>query len=135
MGDFLPSSSSASSEEEEHEPVNMSTRKMQAILLGLHENLTEAIDHLKTFRQYTKCEHSYKVQRVLTKENRKIFHTKYASIEDVIEFWMPLWEDEGRVSENGRYIRLGEEATLIGEQPEKKIDVYDLYVKLEVLFV
>ena len=124
-------SASASSEEEQP----FSTRKMQALLLGLHEDLTDAIDHLKKVTKAAKGQNSYKVQRVLKKDIRKIFDTKYASIEDLIEFWMPLWTDEGRVCDNGRNIKLGDEAKLIGLEPEKKVDIYDLYEKLEVLFV
>jgi hypothetical protein len=52
-----------------------------------------------------------------------------------MEFWMPLWQDEGRVYENGRKIRLGEEARLIELPAEKKVDIYDLYIKMDKLFV
>ena len=136
MGDFLPSdSASSASSEEQEEQQPFSTRKMQALLLSLHEDLTESINHLKMVTKAAKGQNSYKVQRVLKKDIRKIFDTKYASIEDLIEFWMPLWTDEGRVCDNGRNIKLGDEAKLIGLEPEKKVDIYDLYEKLEVLFV
>jgi len=147
MGDFLPSdsgsyvsSASASSScdekrKEKGQEKPFSTRKMQVLLLGLHDDLTEAINHLKKVSKAAKGQNSYKVQRVLKKDIRKIFETKYASIEDLIEFWMPLWEDEGRVCDNGRNIKLGEEARLLGLEPEKKVDIYDLYEKLEVLFI
>jgi hypothetical protein len=129
------SSSASSSEDQSQDEQPFSTKRLQALLADLHADLTESIHHLKTIKKQTRAENSYKVQRVLKREHRDIFNTKYASIEDIVEFWMPLWQDEGRVYENGRKIRLGEEARLIELPSEKKVDIYDLYIKMEELFV
>jgi len=129
------SSSASSTEDQSQDEQPFSTKRLQGLLRDLHADLTESIHHLKTIKKQTRAENSYKVQRVLKREHRDIFNTKYASIEDIVEFWMPLWQDEGRVYENGRKIRLGEEARLIDLPPEKKVDIYDLYIKMEQLFV
>lgn len=128
-------SSASSSEDQSQDEQPFDTKRLQGLLRDLHADLTESINHLKTIKKQARAENSYKVQRVLKREHRDIFNTKYASIEDIVEFWMPLWQDEGRVYENGRKIRLGEEARLIDLPPEKKVDIYDLYIKMEQLFV
>ena len=125
----------SSSEDQSQGEQPFSTKRLQALLADLHDDLTESINHLKTIKKQARAENSYKIQRVLKREHRDIFNTKYASIEDIMEFWMPLWQDEGRVYENGRKIRLGEEARLIDLPPEKKVDIYDLYIKMDKLFV
>jgi len=129
------SSSASSSEDQSQEEQPFDTTRLQALLTDLHADLTESINHIKKIKKQTRAQHSYKVQRVLKREHREIFKTKYASIEDIVEFWMPLWQDEGRVYENGRKIRLGEEARLIDLPPEKKVDIYDLYIKMDELFI
>jgi hypothetical protein len=131
----MSSSASESTEDQSQEEQPFNTKRLQGLLRDLHADLTESINHLKTIKKQARAENSYKVQRVLKREHRDIFNIKYASIEDIVEFWMPLWQDEGRVYENGRKIRLGEEARLIGLPPEKKVDIYDLYIKMEGLFV
>jgi hypothetical protein len=125
----------SSSEDQSQGEQPFSTKRLQALLADLHDDLTESINHLKTIKKQARAENSYKIQRVLKREHRDIFNTKYASIEDIMEFWMPLWQDEGRVYENGRKIRLGEEARLIELPAEKKVDIYDLYIKMDKLFV
>jgi hypothetical protein len=127
--------SSSSSEDQSQGEQPFDTKRLQALLADLHDDLTESINHLKTIKKQARAENSYKIQRVLKREHRDIFNTKYASIEDIVEFWMPLWQDEGRVYENGRKIRLGEEARLIELPAEKKVDIYDLYIKMDKLFV
>lgn len=131
----MSSSASESTEDQSQDNQPFDTKRLQDLLADLHADLTESINHLKTIKKQARAENSYKVQRVLKREHRDIFNTKYASIEDIMEFWMPLWQDEGRVYENGRKIRLGEEARLIDLPPEKKVDIYDLYIKMEQLFV
>ena len=131
----MSSSASESTEDQSQDEQPFSTKRLQGLLADLHADLTESIHHLKTIKKQARAENSYKVQRVLKREHRDIFNTKYASIEDIVEFWMPLWQDEGRVYENGRKIRLGEEARLIDLPPEKKVDIYDLYIKIDKLFV
>jgi hypothetical protein len=131
----MSSSASESTENQSQDEQPFDTKRLQGLLRELHADLTESINHLKTIKKQARAENSYKVQRVLKREHRDIFNTKYASIEDIVEFWMPLWQDEGRVYENGRKIRLGEEARLIDLPPEKKVDIYDLYIKMEQLFV
>ena len=131
----MSSSASESTEDQSQDNQPFDTKRLQDLLADLHADLTESINHLKTIKKQARAENSYKVQRVLKREHRDIFNTKYASIEDIMEFWMPLWQDEGRVYENGRKIRLGEEARLIDLPPEKKVDIYDLYIKMDKLFV
>jgi hypothetical protein len=122
-------SSSESSEEEE----SFNTKRLQKALECLYDDITDSIHRVKVLRKKSKAIRSSLVVRELTKEAREIFNMTEASTKDIIDFWIPLWKDEGRIT--GRYIRLGEEAALLGLEPEKKIDLYDLYDRLDCLFV
>jgi hypothetical protein len=48
---------------------------------------------------------------------------------------MPLWKEEGRISENGKEICLGVEAQLLGLEQDEIIDIYRLYRKMLKLLV
>jgi hypothetical protein len=97
--------------------------------------LTESIHTVKSLRKKSKAMRESLIVRELTKEAQEIFNMTEASAKDIVNFWLPLWKEEGRVSESGRYIRLGEEAAILGLKPEKKVDIYDLYDLLDCLFV
>jgi hypothetical protein len=121
----------SSSESSDDEPFN--TKRLQKALEGLYDDLTDSMHRMKALRKKSKAIRSSLIVRELTKEAQEIFNMTEASAKDIIDFWIPLWKDEGRVT--GRYIRLGEEAALLGLTPEKKVDIYDLYDHLDCLFI
>lgn len=123
----------SSSESSDDEPFN--TRRLRKILTDLHNDLTESIHTVKSLRKKSKAIRESLIVRELTKEAQEIFNMTEASTKDIINFWLPLWKEEGRVSESGRYIRLGEEAAILGLKPEKKVDIYELYDLLDCLFI
>lgn len=125
--------SSSESSDGSSEPFN--TRRLQNILIGLHNDLTDSIHRVRKLRKKSKTISNSLIVRELRKDAREIFNMTEASAKDIIDFWLPLWKDEGRVSNSGRFIRLGEEASLLGLKAEKKVDIYDLYDHLECLFV
>lgn len=124
-------SSSGGSVSSDDEPFN--TKRLQNALEGLYDDLTDSIHRMKSLRKKSKAIRSSLIVRELTKEAQEIFNMTDASAKDIIDFWLPLWKDEGRVT--GRSIRLGEEAALLGLKPEKKVDMYELYDHLDCLFV
>ena len=124
---------SSSDDSSPDEPFN--TRRLQNILVGLHNDITDSIHMVKALRKKSKAIRSSLIVRELTKEASEIFNMSEASAKDIIDFWLPLWKHEERISDSGRFIRLGEEATLLGLTPEKKVDMYDLYERLDCLFV
>jgi hypothetical protein len=126
-------SSSEGSVSSDEEPFN--TKRLQKALECLYDDITDSIHRVKSLRKKSKAVRSSLIVRELTKEAQEIFNMTDASSKDIIDFWLPLWKDEGRVSDSGRYIRLGEEAALLGLEPEKKIDLYDLYDRLDCLFI
>jgi hypothetical protein len=125
--------SSSESSCSDDEPFN--TSRLRKILTDLHDDLTESIHTVKSLRKKSKSIRESLIVRELTKEAQEIFNMTEASAKDIVNFWLPLWKEEGRVSESGRYIRLGEEAAILGLKPEKKVDIYDLYDLLDCLFV
>jgi hypothetical protein len=123
--------SSSESSDSSEEP--FTTRRLQNILDGLYDDLTDSIYKVKALRKKSKAIRESLVVRELTKDAQEIFNMTEASPQDIIDFWLPLWKEERRVI--GRYIRLGEEASLLGLTPEKKIDIYEIYDTLDCLFV
>jgi hypothetical protein len=75
---------------------------------------------------------NYRKKRVLTELAQAVLPFKEASLKDLLDFWMPLWKDEGRVS--GRQIRLGAEAILLGFDEESVQDLYDVCKRMIRLF-
>ena len=122
--------SSSESSCSDDEPFN--TSRLRKILTDLHNDLTESIHTVKSLRKKSKAMRESLIVRELTKEAQEIFDMTEASAKDIVNFWLPLWKEEGRVSESGR---LGEEAAILGLKPEKKVDIYDLYDLLDCLFV
>lgn len=108
----------------------MDTSKLVGLLESLYDDLTEcAID----MRQLSKTfKDNYRKKRVLTQLAQEVFPFKEASLKDLLDFWMPLWKDEGRVS--GRQIRLGAEALLLGFDEESVQDLYDVCKRMILLF-
>ena len=121
------------SSSDDEEPFN--TKRLRKALECLYDDLTDSIYRVKALRKKSKAIRSSLTVRELTKEASEIFNMTEASAKDIIDFWLPLWKDEGRVSDSGRYVRLGDEAALLGLKPEKKIDIYDLYDHLDCLFI
>jgi hypothetical protein len=108
----------------------MDTRKLVGLLESLYDDLTEcAIDMRKLSKSF---KDSYRKKRTLTELAQEVLPFKEASLKDLLDFWMPLWKDEGRVS--GRQIRLGAEALLLGFDEESVQDVYDVCKRMILLF-
>lgn len=108
----------------------MDTRKLVELLESLYDDLTEcAIDMRKLSKVF---KDKYRKKRVLTELAQGVLPFKEASLKDLLDFWMPLWKDEGRVS--GRQIRLGAEAILLGFDEESVQDLYDVCKRMIRLF-
>jgi hypothetical protein len=109
----------------------LDTKHFQKLLEGLYDDLTdcviEMVDITKVFK-----EDSYLKKRVLRKEAQEVLPFHEASLKDLLEFWMPLWKEEGRI--HGRQICLGAEAILLGFDEETKQDVYDVCKRMICLF-
>jgi hypothetical protein len=110
----------------------MDTNTFQTLLLKLNHELADCMNDIETF---TKSLHpdSFKKKRKLIHSARRIFGMKKASLKDLLDFWMPLWKEEGRLK--GRYIVLPrEEALLFGIEEEYKCDLYELCKMMCQLF-
>lgn len=110
------------------------TKELQRLLISLTNDVTEVAHRTHEVEKAVR-RNSYRKSQILTEEAQEIFGIEEASVKDLIEFWMPLWKDEKRISHNGRRIRLGEEARLLGEAPETTLDVYELCKRLSLLFI
>ena len=111
----------------------MDTDTFQRLLLKLDDELADCMNDIETF---TKSLHpdSFKKKRKLIHSARRIFGMKKASLKDLLDFWMPLWKEEGRIK--GRYIVLPrEEALLFGIEEDYKCDLYELCKMMCQLFV
>jgi hypothetical protein len=111
------------------------TKPLQDLLERLYDDLTDAAISAKTIYKQAKqptdlFTHSFK----LTRAARVVLERKYASMEDIINLWLPRWKSEGRLSANGYWIRLGKEAELLGFAPESEHDVYRIASHLTRLF-
>ena len=106
------------------------TTRLQLLLENLYDDITDSVHELKNLRK--KVKGMNQIYR-LKKEAQRIFKRKDASVQDIIDFWMPLWKAEGRITNAG--IRLGEEALLLNETPETQISPYDLCKAIGSLFV
>lgn len=112
------------------------TKPLQDLLERLYDDLTDAaINAKRIYKQSRKptdlFTHSFK----LTSAAREVLEKKYASMEELLELWLPRWKSEGRLSANGYWIRLGkEEAELLGLQEEFECDVYTFANHLTRLF-
>lgn len=109
----------------------LDTKKLQKLLDGLYDELTEAalemLDIAKMFK-----EDSYLKKRFLIQDAQDVLPFTEASLKDLLEFWMPLWKEEGRI--HGREICLGAEAILLGFDEESIQDVYDVCKRMIRLF-
>jgi hypothetical protein len=109
----------------------LDTGTFQKLLVKLHDELTESILDMYAITKALKP-NSFTKKRVLAKEAQAIFQRKTASLKDLLDFWMPLWKDEGRI--HGRFIRLGTEALLLGFMEETEQDIYDVCKRMCRLF-
>ena len=110
----------------------LDTSTFQQLLGRLHGELTESILYMYEVIKALKPD-SYTKKRTLTKSAQEIFQRKAASLKDLVDFWMPLWKEEGRI--RGRHITLGAEALLLGFMEESQQDVYDVCKRMCRLFV
>ena len=110
----------------------LDTSTFQKLLGKLHDELTESILDMYEITRALKPD-SFIKKRNLTKDAQDIFKRKMASLKDLLDFWMPLWKEEGRI--HGRFIRLGTEALLLGFMEESQQDVYDVCKRMCRLFV
>jgi hypothetical protein len=108
----------------------MDTRKLVSLLESLYDDLTECAIDMRNLSKVFKD--SYRKKRALTELAKEVLPFKEASLKDLLDFWMPLWKDEGRV--NGRQIRLGAEALLLGFDEESVQDLYDVCKRMILLF-
>ena len=108
----------------------MDTRKLVSLLEGLYDDLTECAIDMRELSKVFKDK--YRKKRALTQIAQEVLPFKEASLKDLLDFWMPLWKDEGRV--NGRQIRLGAEAILLGFDEESVQDLYDVCKRMIRLF-
>ena len=119
------------SQNESESDSELDTSTFQKLLGKLHDELTESILDMYAITRTLKPD-SFTKKRVLTKDAQDIFKRKMASLKDLLDFWMPLWKEEGRI--HGRNIRLGTEALLLGFMEESKQDVYDVCKRMCRLF-
>ena len=119
-------------ESESDSDYELDTSSLQKLLGRLHDELTESILDMYAITRTLKP-NSFTKKRVLTKNAQEIFQRKTASLKELLDFWMPLWKDEGRI--HGRHIRLGTEALLLGFMEETQQDVYDVCKRMCRLFV
>ena len=110
----------------------MNTEKLQNLLEGLYDELTDCAIEMRELSKVFKLD-PYRKKRVLTEKAQEVLPFKEASLKDLLEFWMPLWKEEGRI--NGRYLRLGAEAILLGFDEEVPQDIYDVCKRMTLLFV
>lgn len=110
----------------------LDTSTFQQLLGRLHGELTESILYMYEVIKALKPD-SYTKKRTLTKSAQSIFLRKTASLKELVDFWMPLWKEEGRI--RGRYITLGAEALLLGFMEETEQDVYDVCKRMCRLFI
>jgi hypothetical protein len=110
----------------------LDTSTFQQLLGRLHGELTESILYMYEVIKALKPD-SYTKKRTLTKSAQGIFQRKTASLKELVDFWMPLWKEEGRI--RGRYITLGAEALLLGFMEETEQDVYDVCKRMCRLFI
>jgi hypothetical protein len=109
----------------------LDTSTFQKLLHKLHDELTESILDMYEITKALKPD-SFTKKRLLTKDAQDIFQRKTASLKDLLDFWMPLWKEEGRI--HGRFIRLGAEALLLGFMEEVQQDIYDVCKRMCRLF-
>lgn len=100
------------------------------LLESLYDDLTECAIDMRELSKVFKDK--YRKKRALTELAQEVLPFKEASLKDLLDFWMPLWKDEGRV--NGRQIRLGAEAILLGFDEESVQDLYDVCKRMIRLF-
>jgi hypothetical protein len=106
------------------------TSKLQLLLENLYDDITDSVHELKNLRK--KVKGMNQIYR-LKKEAQRIFKRKDASVQEILDFWLPLWKAECRITHGG--IRLGEEALLLNETPEAEISTYDLCKAIGSLFI
>ena len=64
---------------------------------------------------------------------RKFFKMEEASLKDMTAFLIPMWKADHRLSSNGRHVKLGKEAKLLGFEEGETVDVYEVYDRLKKL--
>ena len=119
----------------ESEDDTFTTKPLQKLLESLYDDLTEAAISAKTiYKQAKQPTDLFTHQFKLKKAARAILGRKYASMEELIDLWLPQWKSEGRLSANGYLVRVGEEAELLGLRKDSEHDVYSFANYLTRLF-
>jgi len=105
-------------------------------LENLYEELTHTVQRADEFsREVKHYRDIYTEEHDIIPSARKVLGMKRSSVKGLVDFWMPLWKEEGRISENGKEICLGVEAQLLGLEKDEIVDIYRLYRKMLKLLV
>jgi len=108
----------------------MDTQRLQELLTTIYDELTDCAIDMRELAKVFKD--PYRKKRILSERAQQVLPFKEASVKNLLDFWMPLWKEEGRI--NGRYIRLGAEAILLGFDEESVQDLYDVCKRMNWLF-
>jgi len=109
----------------------MDTQRLQELLTSIYDELTDCAIDMRELAKVFKD--PYRKKRPLSERAQEVLPFKEASVKDLLDFWMPLWKEEGRI--NGRHIRLGAEAILLGFDEESVQDLYDVCKRMNYLFM
>ena len=124
---------SDSDHSDEESPFN--TKPLQDLLEKMYDELTDsAISAKKIYYAAKEPQDYFTHEFKLTPAARKALGVKRISLEKLLALWTPGWKRENRLNINGRVIRLGEEAELLGLQPEAEVDVYEVCARAGGLF-
>ena len=120
----------------ESEDDTFTTKPFQTLLECLYDDLTEsAISAKAIYKQAKQSTDLFTHQFKLKKSARAMLGMKYASMEELLDLWLPRWKSEGRLSANGYLVRVGkEEAELLGLRKDSEHDVYSFANHLTRLF-
>ena len=106
------------------------TTPFRRLLEKLYDDLTDAARDLRRIRHALRENTSFTHPYSLHLDARALTRLKKASMEDLINLWVPGW----KVS--GRRVRFGDgpEVALLGFQPFQEVDVYDIFTPMKNLF-
>ena len=115
---------------------DFTAKPLRKALKEVLDTLNDAIGSAKTIYRVAKAAKEpsdlYTHRWKLTREARKLVKLRYASIEEILDLWIPAWKAEGRLSETLRVPAA--EAELLGLAPESEVDVYALSNRIPRLF-
>ena len=115
--------------------IEFSIRPFIKVLKNMYNELTEtAADSMSLYKTVKKSKNEYLLRHPLKPEAAAALSLNSASLKEILDLWLPTWKSEGRIGIAGRTIRLGEEAKILGEEPEIVMDVYDVCIRITALF-